>query len=689
MKKSIKKILTLVLATSLFATCLSACDKNEPASSTSTSTSAKTDTSTATSTDTSASQTTDTDNKGEMKVIRYGTHWKDGIDPYAVDDVTGEYKLNEAERDAILAGLNAIEVNYNVTFEFVQYADDTRNELMTSVLAGDPVCDLAILWGGSEGTVLGQNVLKPLDDYAYIFDDPDYSWMLYDKLYGHNYLLSSVKRYYQRWPLLFNATMIEKVDTLKDANGKTIYPTDLFLEGNWTWSTFEDYLAKIDAFYSSTPVADCIYPTVTAYETDHRMAGLSAMYSAGAAIYGPDGLTPDSDEAIKALKWFKGLMDQGLMKDCGLYDDDYTPVWCQSAYDFGRGGSVFADVPDWLINGEASNCSDRGESVGIVPWPRPDDMAFDDPAYGQCITLGDSVGVLKGVDDETTELALKAFALFWKTYYEVKGATNASLAADLGLDIYNETYGADILSCFDYITQHLVNDYADLLSVRVPWDDIWGKGIYGIDGMASYEVGVKANMANFTNVSDVIAAALSSDNVKDNMAPEISNQRAYIAKGTDVATIDWSQYYTVTDKVDGEIPASKGTFEIINDSFSTDVIGKHSNSVELTIKDAAGNEAKSKISVVVYDGESKTPPTVTVADPVPTVLFDTPVANINVNDFITKAVDKDDIDVSALITADWSTIDTTTPGKYDVKFTIADYAGNVTEVTVNIEVVAE
>lgn len=172
--------------------------------------------------------------QGDPVVIRYGTHWVRDLDPNFVDEVSGEYTMEESKRQASLVALAAVKEQLNVEFEFIQYSANTTEELMTSVLAGNPVCDLALIWGGAEGVILAQNVLQQLDNYSYIFEDEETSWMFYDKLYGHNYLMSNVVRYKQRWPLIFNITMIEKVDSLKDENGKTITPMDHYLNGTWT-----------------------------------------------------------------------------------------------------------------------------------------------------------------------------------------------------------------------------------------------------------------------------------------------------------------------------------------------------------------------------------------------------------------------------------------------------------------------
>lgn len=687
-----KKVVSLLLCASMVLSMVG-CGSSETATTTD-------EAATTTETTTQTTTETTTEAPAETVVIRYGTHWVPELDPNYVDEVTGEYTMEESSRQAALAALDAVKEQLNVEFEFVQYSDDVRNELMTSVLAGDPVCDLALIWGGAEGTILAQNVLQQLDDYSYIFEDEETSWMFYDKLYGHNYLMSNVVRYKQRWPLICNLTMIEQVDTLKDENGNTIYPMDLFLSGDWTWSTFEDYLSKIEAYYSNVTAPDgCVYDTVQSYETDHRFAGLSAMYSNGGAIYGSDGLEADADNSIEALNYITELMDAGLMSDPGTYDDGYTPQWTTAASDFSAGGTVFTDCPDWWISGDASACAERGESIGIVPWPREDSLSMDSDEYKMAMTLGDSVGVLKGVSEEKTELALKAYALYWTTYYKTLGGVDSmadykeqnalSELAGMGMDVYNETYGQSLIDCFNWIGSNLSNDYADLLGIRTTWDDIFGKSIYGVDGFSSYDVSIKANSSDFTNVISNMEAVLASDEIKDNQAPSISEvTKVVVPAGTALEDIDFTQYFQATDAVDGELDMANATYTTTDD-LDLNTPAKYKNAVTAAISDASGNEATKSLSIYVYDADNTTPPTITVAEELPTVTVDTDASTITwAGNYITEAVDKDGLDVSGNIVADLSELDTTTAGTYNVVITVTDFAGNEAQVTLEVTVAA-
>lgn len=186
---------------------------------------------------------------GEPTVIVFGTHWQQGDDPSWRDPVTGEPGMPPEELLARERAEQAVLNELNVKIEWLQYPDDVRESLLKSVLANDPIVDIALLWGGSQGTLLGQNIFQPLDDYADIFSDPDDAWMLSDEMFGHHYFLNYILDFVTQWPLVYNMAYLDQVDGLKE-NGKTIYPHNLWQEGRWTWSVFEDYLSTVNEFYA-------------------------------------------------------------------------------------------------------------------------------------------------------------------------------------------------------------------------------------------------------------------------------------------------------------------------------------------------------------------------------------------------------------------------------------------------------
>lgn len=692
MKKNLKK-LTAFVASAVMVLSLAACGNKESEDKTAP-TAAPAQQSTATATSTPVP----TEGPKEIKTIRWGTHWMPGLNPWNQDEVTGEYTMQAEEREARIAAENACLEQLGVKFEYVQY--DTLVNILQSVMAGNPVADLCVLWGGSENTILKQNVCRKLDDFAYLFkENESMSWMLDAPLYDHYYLMSDVVRFMPRWPLCYNITMIEAVDSLKDANGNTIYPNTLFDEGKWTWSTFKDYLEKIDAYYKNNDKID-------AYYTDTRFATLSAAYSAGAAIYGEDGLGVESQGMKDAWNFVNSLLKSNLIT-VELYDDGYTPGWCWPAYHLQDGQTVFADCPDWLIQGAASGCADRGESIGIVPWPRSDKLSFNDEKYNQVMTVGDSICIPKGVDDATTELAIKALLLYTETYLCEKGgvssyeeyldAASTAKAAEYGFDIFHDKIGDSILNSFKYLTSKVQggNDYSDLLGYRVKWDDVIGKSFFGIDGFASYDVSIAQNMNLFLDVVNEMQAILSSDKLNDTEKPKVSHiDPIAVPVGTTEASAIWGDFYSAEDNIDGVMGMDRFSIKW-NEGFSADIFktpGYYHRCFKGQFTDAAGNVDYNTASVYVYNPNNKKAPTVKVNDKAADVALNTDVSTLvwaGENGFILSAVDADGVDVTPNVVPDLSTLDTSTAGTYDVAVTVTDYAGNVTTVTVQVKVVAQ
>ena len=638
----------------------------------------------------------------EPIIVRWGTHWVDGQDPNKINETTGAYAMtDEADRQLRLAAEAAVLEKHNVKIVHVQYAQDTRSELVLSVLAGNPCCEIARMWSGSENTVLAQNILQPLDDYAYIFEGAD--WMWPTAVFGHNYFVNANVSFTQYFPLVVNLTMIEAVDALKEEDGTTLYPMELLERGEWTWSNFEAYLAKIAAHYANTPAPEgAKVSTIAAYETDYRFAGMAAMYSNGSGIYGDAGVIADSQESIDAVNFVKKLLDAGYAKVCGVYDDQWTPQWCEAGYDFGRGAAVFADCPNWVIKGEVDHLTERGESAAIMPWPAADRLANGDGTYAedykQVVSVGDIDGVLKGISPEMVKITLESYRTYWETYYSLKAgvsdmdqyksAVAKDMASSYGLDIFNETYGQGILDAFIFNSEKCVpNDVAGNLGMRDPWDAIMGKGIAGVEGMPSYEIAIKANLNQFTDVVAEMEAILGSTELNDNQAPSVSaSGTVVVAVGADLSTIDWTQYFSAEDGFDGVMDPTLAVYETEG---RVDVTTPGAYQAKGIFTDKAGNEGSAKVDVIVYDPANTVAPTLTVVEELPTIAMDADASAIDWTAFVAEAKDASGLDLKAKVVADMSVLDTSMPDLYPVTLTVTDYAGNTASVEITVEVVVE
>jgi len=649
----------------------------------------------------------------EPIVVRYGTHWTAGWNPNEIDPATGTYIMtDEADRQLRLKAEEAVLLKHNVKIEHVQYAQDVRSELVLSVLAGNPCCEIARMWNGSESTVLAQNVLQPLDDYAYIFEGAD--WMWPTAVYGHNYFLNSNVAFTQYFPLVVNLTMLEAVPALKEADGSTLYPMEMLERGDWTWTNFKDYLGKIHAFYSNTPAPEgCVNPNIVAYEVDYRQSGLSAMFSNGGGIYGDTGLIANSKESVEAVAFYRELMELGYAEDPDTYNG-WEPLWCQPGYDWGRGGAVFADCHSWGVKGEGDHLTERGESYAIMPFPAADRLVTKnadgsvtyDPAYQQVVSVGDIDGILKGISPEMTKLALEVYRTYWEAYYVEKaksaGADIASMddykaavakdeANKFGVDInkivvidgVEHDVGAQVLNAWIFNSENCIpNNVAGNLGLTLTWEHTIAKGLMGVEAMPAYEVAIEARKSLFDDVLAETAAILGSDELHDNQAPSVTaGEEIAVALNADLAAIKWEDHFTAEDGFDGVMDPALAAY----DYSGVNVAAAGSYKVKATFTDKAENAGSAELTVIVYDPANTTPPTLTLVEEIPTIALDA--ESIDWNTFVAEA--KDVAGIALKVNVDDSMLDVTMPDYYTVVLSVTDYAGLTTSVEVEVEVVVE
>ena len=627
------------------------------------------------------------DKSKDPVVIKIGSHAANSMNPEYKDPVTGEYSMEEDYRELRLAAEQKVLDDLNVKIEWVNFPGDTTEVLLQSVMAGDPLADVVNLYANSQGTILGQNILQPLDDYLEYFKDGAPA-----PIYGKHYFLGvSGDHSHPLSPLFYNIDYIEQVDALKE-NGKTVYPTDLYKAGKWTWSTFEDYLSKINTHYANSQAPERPEKRIDAYRTDYTETLIQALHSAGGGIYTKNGLEIESEATKEAVAFVQSLVDKGLLTTELVEGTSNGPYNAQGE-PFEKGESVFTNIEDWRAGGAASKAAERGQSIGFIPFPRPDHMEMDDPNYRQVRTGGESWGILRGVDEAKIPLAIQTYETYMDEYDRLikERDGDASRVGVLSVDVFHPEIGTDLQEIYDSsVANTVVNEFSNMTGVYWPFMSIAGDAIYGIGGSPSYDVAIQSKKAIIEDKIKSIEALLNTTEVKDNIAPKITavdTTKVYaFAKGTDPASLSLNGDFTVEDNMDGVLDAANITFDMSATNFNE--VGKYEKGIIGKIKDSSDNEGTVKLNVIVYNADNKTAPTVTFKEERRALQKDEDVSKVNwANDFIETAVDADGLDLKANVVADLSEIDTTTAGTYNVTFTVKDYAGN--EVSKAVEVVVE
>ena len=193
-------------------------------------------------------QESELDNVTDTIII--GHHYMQEDDPNWVSEITGEGVMDPVKQRAALAALATVKEKLGVDIIWKNWPSGVTQDCLQTVLAGDPYCHIAILSNGFQGRVMVQNVLQPLDEFMDIFEPEDYQWLTMSKTFGHYYLLNRDLLYITDWPIVYNATMLDPIPELKEADGTTLYPAELYERGDWTWSKFRWYLETIDRYYA-------------------------------------------------------------------------------------------------------------------------------------------------------------------------------------------------------------------------------------------------------------------------------------------------------------------------------------------------------------------------------------------------------------------------------------------------------
>ncbi|MGN1097881.1 MAG: hypothetical protein ACI4SS_03175, partial [Clostridia bacterium] len=667
--------------------------------------------------------------------------------PYWVDEITGESGMSEDNRRAAIAALEVVKEKLGVDIKWVSYPTNIKQCLLQTVLAGDPLCHIPIMANGSQGTILSQNVLQPLDKYKDIFDsNPDYSWMLVDKCFGKYYLINRDFLYMNNWPLVYNATYIEEVPALKQ-NGKTVYPATLYEQGQWTWSTFEDYLSKIKTYFNGKKAATG--NNIYAFHTNYMYTILFALHSNGACLYDGSNISIDSEEGKVAAEYLDGLLTKELAVCLKAGPNSVDTGYMAPTNAFMNGESVFNNAARWMMDNCGSALAERGESMGVIPWPRPDDIVYTDPyadyadeskrgRYQIYSSVADSVGLLKGFSEEESRLALEAYAMYRSEFYKALGHVDsfeeyketmvASKAVEDGVDIFHPEIGDANLRIYKQLGNVPENGFGE--SIEVFWSyaqDVFGRSVYGVGGTPKYRINVEAKKSGTYNKIDSISKALNSGEVVDNVVPNSARTDSsplVFGEGTNPAKINWLDYITASDNVDGEyemkeekgkivlrgkaditlaeeeakeagldepeeVPFEGGRFAVDTSAVDFNQVGKYEEGIVVKVTDKAGNVGEKKYTVYIYDKENTVPPTLELKEELKTITVDADTSEINWGDYVEKAEDVNGIDLKTHVTADVTQLDVTIPGKYPVTIYVKDFVGNKTEIPVVLEVKAE
>jgi hypothetical protein len=265
-------------------------------------------------------------------------------------------------------------------------------------------------------------------------------------------------------------------------------------------------------------------------------------------------------------------------------------------------------------------------------------------------------------------------------------------AMQMFLDITNEDYGDKILETWKFLGSNLnskPNEYIRLVGIWDLWrNEILSDSVLHFNGASSYSVQVDAKMPVVNELINTVQTALSSTGVVDFVPPrfnDIGGVKIAFPVGTNPDEIDWSRFISLTDNADGDMDFGGVTIDLSAVNFSKP--GIYENAATFAVSDNAGNEATGERTVVVYDGASTVPPTLTIRNGYRTIRLNEDTAAINWRgDFVASAADKDGLDIRDSITADLSELNTMQAGTYNVALFAMYFAVNEATAVISVTV---
>ncbi|MBQ7876307.1 MAG: hypothetical protein IJ316_03370 [Clostridia bacterium] len=450
-----------------------------------------------------ATVTWDNDNRTvniftETKVIRIGTHSIVDDDPYFVDPETGERYMDEDKAEAKIYALNKVKETLGVDIEFVQYPVDYTSVIAQSLENGEPFCELAILWNGSQKNALKADILQPIDDYGYIFSDQENNFPLEPKFGNHYYFMQRDFLFVSTWPIVYNITMLDKIPELKEEDGTTLYPAEMYYRGEWTWSNFEKYMGIISEYCESYTGFYKIVP----FETNYTYFAEQALHSVGASIYDGENVNAATPEAISAVEFAAGLFEKGLVSCTSAEKNANNSGWLSGTDMFTSGKTFFTNCAPWKIRRDYS-----GNGIGIVPFPYPDgtNPVLEKGQYCHLNHGGDSVGLVKGIDKETSHIAITAYKIYMNEYYKALAGVDSIAefaeeyaavdAGNYGIDTTHPEIGEYHVKIWAEYGKTSVNEYSEAMGILWKWSEAFGKYTFSDISIDGYREAVE-NMNN-------------------------------------------------------------------------------------------------------------------------------------------------------------------------------------------------
>lgn len=351
------------------------------------------------------------------------------IDPFHAD-YSGLEQLERQElQRAVEARLN-VEINYKSYPPSAAWGPFRVSAIIQSSVSGEHLSD--IYWSVSTWTqeLADNDAIVPVDQYMSTHGaNIDQSYIEIGSYKDHVYGFGAGKLSITDG-LYYNADLVYNLGVQN--------PTDLYLAGNWNWSTFEAWATSVQTALGSQ-------------EDMYALGGMMSYYAenmiplnGGSLINGTTGrISFAQSPALDTYEFLSSLFDKGLFELNPQYDAG-SPEW-QTGKVAMYPGSL------WFVNAD-NRWGTLAFELGFVPYPSADDFTGE---YKSPISSEAVFSIASGMTAEREELVFQVWNELqgWKTDEEAAADFENILLTKFDSYNYVEAY----LAVYDKVYLELIN----------------------------------------------------------------------------------------------------------------------------------------------------------------------------------------------------------------------------------------
>ncbi len=355
--------------------------------------------------------------------------------PYEVDPFDANYsgteQLAKQERQT------QVEEQFNVDIQYLPYpanapwGPDRVNAIIQSSISGDHLSE--IYWSVSDWIqqlVLGEAIVS-VDQYMSTIGeniDPSYQEIgsYRDSVYGFEVGKLTVDA-----GLYYNADLVASLGVDN--------PTELFLDGNWTWSTFETWATAVQTALNSLGPDRYALGGMPSYYAENMVP-----LNGGSLINKDTGRVAFAQNpALATYDFINSLYVKGLFEPTPQYDAG-SPTWM-------AGQVALHPGQLWFVTAD-NRWGGLPFELGFVPYPQSDTYVGD---YVSPISGVALYHIASGMTPEKEELVFEVWNALqlWKTDQQYADEFELTLMTKFDQESYVEAY----LAIYDKIYLDLIN----------------------------------------------------------------------------------------------------------------------------------------------------------------------------------------------------------------------------------------